>query len=168
MRILWNEQENWFQAELGLNEFWKDDMDLVRSVGFKTTGPPQWIWHTTKASHLNKLRDKKPKSGLTITETALEKYKLLNDQEQKKIELKKRFEKAKKLVADEITATNWKDYIDAETGIVCKQVEQIDTKFVPKYVIQPAPEVYCFVCGSPLYYYEAPDVCLYCEFENRA
>jgi hypothetical protein len=168
MRIIWNNQEQWFQAELGLNEFWKQDMELVRSIGFKSTGPPQWIWHTSKASLLNKLRDLKPKSGLTITETALEKYKFINEQEQKKQELKKLYEKAKEQAAEEINSANWKDYIDAETGIVCKQVEPLDTKFVPKYVIAAPPEIYCFICGDRLYMYELPDICMYCdETENK-
>lgn len=163
MRILWNEQENWFQAELSLNEHWRDDMESVRSVGFKTTGAPSWIWHTSKAPILNKLRDLKPKSGLTITETALEKYKLLNEQETVKVEMKKRFDKAKKLVAQEINSSNWKDYIDEETGIVCKQVSPPPEPFTWKYTPPPAPEVYCFMCGSPLYFFEYPDLCLSCS-----
>jgi hypothetical protein len=163
MRILWNEQENWFQAELGLNEFWKDDMELVRSVGFKTTGPPQWIWHTSKASILNKLRDRKPKSGLTITETALQKYNRLNEHEQTKLAVKKQFEQAKKIAAQEIDSSNWKDFIDEETGIVCKQVAPAAGEFKWKYTPPKPPQIYCFMCGDPLYYYELPDVCIYCE-----
>lgn len=167
MRISWNEQENWFQAELGLNEHWRDDMELVRSAGFKTTGSPDWIWHTSKASVLNKLREHPPKTGLTITELALQKYKTLNEQETAKADMKKSFERAKKLAAREENARNWKDYIDPETGIVCKEIARLENKFVWKYNPPPAPEAYCFVCGDPIYFYESPDLCLWCE-KNKA
>jgi hypothetical protein len=158
MKILWNEQRNWFQVELG--EPWRDNMELVRSVGFKTSGPPEWIWRATKASTLNKLRSKS--QSLVITELAFEKYKILNEQEQSKIELKKRFLKAKTLAAREINSNNWKEYFDEETGVMCKIVEPVTDKFVWKYEPPPPPEVRCFICGQPLYCFDAPDICTWC------
>jgi hypothetical protein len=162
MRILWNEQEHWFQAELGLGEFWRDDMELVKHVGFKTTGSPGWIWHTSKASILNKLRDAKPKSGLSITELALEKYKSLNEQETKQSDLKKEFLKQRKQAAEN-RPSNWKEYLDEDTGIMCKVVPPAEQKFVWKYVPPPVPDLSCFMCGSPLYMYDLPDICIWCD-----
>ncbi len=162
MRILWNEKEHWFQAELGLGEFWRNDLDLVKHVGFKTTGSPDWIWHTSKASVLNKLRDSKPKSGLFITELALEKYKFLNEQDQKKSELKKEFLKQRKQAATNCTA-EWPEYLDEETGIMCKIVAPAEKKFVLDYIPPNVPDLSCFMCGSPLYMYDLPDLCIWCD-----
>lgn len=162
MRILWNEQENWFQAELGLREFWRDDMELVKHVGFKTTGSPSWIWHTSKASILNKLRDGSPKSGLTITELALEKYKTLNEQETKQSDLKKEFLKQRKTAALN-RADKWPEYLDPDTGIMCKVVPEAEKKYVPEYILPPLPDLSCFMCGSPLYLYDLPDICIWCD-----
>lgn len=166
MRIIWNEQENWFQAEIALtSEHWRDDVDAAKAAHFTTTGPPQWLWHTNKISVLESLRKSQPKSGLTITEQALENYVRLKQQSDLKKNLKKDFEKAKKLAAQDIDS-NWKDFIDPDTGIVFKQVSIPETKFVWKYTPPKPPEIYCFMCGDPLYYYEAPDVCLFCEFDK--
>ena len=164
MRIKWNPEMSEFQAEISLtNDGWRDDVDILKQSGFHTSGPPQWAWLTTKVSVLNKLRDLKPKSGLAITELALEKYKFLTDQQTQKAQLKKQFEQAKKQAAEEIDSAKWRDYIDEETGIVCKQVEPLDTKFVWKYTPPPAPEVWCFICGDALYFMDYPDLCLWCS-----
>jgi len=163
MRIIWNNENNWFQAELSLNENWRDDMELVRSLGFKTTGPPSWIWHTSQISLLEKLRDRRPKSGLTITEVALEKYKFLKEQSSKKQELKKLFIKDKK--ASETTAADkkCKEYEDPRTGIVCVYVPTATEKFNWKYTPPAPPTNYCFMCGDFVYDYEGTDLCLWCS-----
>lgn len=136
-------------------------MESVRAAGFKTTGSPAWIWHTQKAVTLNKLRDLKPKSGLVITEVALEKYKFLNDQDVRKQELKKEFLKQKKQA--EQSNDTWQEYDDPETGLRCKIVPAAESKFVWKYTPPPAPELSCFMCGSPLYLFDYPDLCLWCN-----
>jgi hypothetical protein len=163
MRIVWNITENWFQAELSLNENWRDDMELVRSLGLKTTGPPLWIWHTSQISLLDKLRDSRPKSGLTITEVALEKYKFLKEQSDKKQELKKLFIKAKKTSETTAADEKCKEYEDPNTGVVCVYVPPATEKFTWKYTPPVPPDVYCFVCGDPIFPYEYPDVCLWCS-----
>lgn len=160
---MWNISENWFQAELSLGEHWREDMELVRSVGFHTTGSPDWIWHTTKASILNKLRENPPKSGLSITELALQRYEQIDQQDKKKTEIKKEFQKAKKAAEREINASNWKEFIDPETGIVCKEVPPLETQVVWNYTPPPPPDAMCFICGSPVYDYDYPDLCLWCS-----
>lgn len=159
MRIIWSSEENWFQAELPPGENWRDDMELVKQSGFKTTGAPTWLWYTSKASTLNKLRDKKPKSGLIITEVALEKYKFLNEQEQKKVELKKLFEKGKQAAQkDSVKRPEYE-----KDGFVSFVVDRKDTRFAIKYVRPVPPAAYCFVCGDPVYDYEGTDLCLWCS-----
>jgi hypothetical protein len=162
MRIIWDNENNWFQAELSLNENWRDDADLVRSIGFKTDGPPAWVWHTTKVSILDKLREHRPKSGLTITEVALEKYKSLKEKSDKKHELKKLFVKAKKVAETTAADETRKTYEHPELG-TCVYVEPEADKFTTKYVRPVPPDVYCFVCGDPIYPYEYPDLCLWCS-----
>lgn len=158
MRIVWNNNENWFQVELS-SEYWVDDKQSVQQAGFKTTGPPEWIWKTQKAAILNKLRDIKPKSGLIITETALEKYKLINEQESKKKELKKQFEKQRKAAQQNFNSRP--EY--EKDGFVSFIVEQKDKLFIPTYVKPEPPAEWCFVCGDPVYNFEALDLCLWCE-----
>lgn len=136
-------------------------MESVRAAGFKTTGSPSWIWHTQKPAVLNKLRDLKPKSGLTITELAFEKYKFLNDQETRKQELKKEFLNRKK--QHEQSKDTWPEYDDPETGLRCKKVAPLETEFVMQYTPPPAPELSCFMCGSPLYLFDYSDLCLWCS-----
>ena len=159
MRIVWNDIEKWFQAEISLAlEHWRDDVDHVKAAGFRTDGPPQWIWHTAKASTLNKLRKNPPKSGLAITELALLQYTTLNKQELEKEEFRRKFKKA----AQEISSCHWKEYIDPDTGITCKVVEPADKPFTWKYTPPPFPEAYCFICGSPVFDYEGTDLCMWC------
>lgn len=160
MRIIWNSTESRFDAELTPGELWRDDMDAVRSAGFKTTGAPNWIWNAHKASALNKLRSKPPKSGLTISELALEKYNFLNDQDTRKQELKKEFLRQKKLHDSRDT---WAEYDDPETGLRCKIVAPAETKFVMEYVPPAAPDLSCFMCGAPLYLFDLDDTCLWCS-----
>lgn len=161
MRIIWNDTENWFQAELSLDENWRDDMELVKGIGFKTTGSPSWMWYTSKISTLNKLRDSKPKSGLVITEVALQKYKFLSEQAQKKAELKKTFQKEK--LAAENNVTTREEYTDPVTGMTGFVVKPSTEPFTWKFIPPTPPDVYCFICGDPVYFYDYPDMCLWCS-----
>src|ERR1700676_2235437 len=163
MRIIWNIEENWFQAELTPGDNWRDDMESVKKAGFKTTGEPLWLLHASKASALNKLRDGKPKSGLVITEVALANYKLLNDQETKKQELKKLFEKGKVAARRDFAGSKTKEY--EENGLTSFVVEQKDSGFVSKYVKPTPPKENCLVCEDPLYFYEYNNICIWCKIE---
>ena len=160
MRIVWDVAENQFLAEISLTtEHWQADVESVKAAGFRTSGPPQWTWFTQKIAPLDYLKKNSPKSGLTITELALQKYQFLKQQSDQKKQLKKQFTKA----AEELRPSNWKEYIDPETGIVCKEIPPADEPFVWKYTPPAPPEVYCFICGDVLYSYEYPDTCLWCS-----
>jgi hypothetical protein len=161
MRIVWNEKESWFEAEISPGDAWRDDMESVRSAGFKAS-PPEWIWRTAQLAVLNKLRKSPSKTGLTISELALEKFQFLSQQHIKKLELKKLFEQAKK-EAQENLLPKWETFTDPDTGITCFVVKPIEEVFNWTYT-PPAPPPYsCFVCGSFLYLFDLTDICLYCD-----
>jgi hypothetical protein len=162
MRILWN--ENKFQAEFSQTN-WQEDLDAAKSAGFRTAGPPEWVWSTQKASVLNTLKELKPKSGLTLTELALENYKVIDEREKKKEEVKKQYQKAKKaakkteIACDPATEYNFteKGYVDAKDFPL--------TNFKWDYKPPALPKESCIVCEAPLYFYERDDICLFCEKE---
>jgi len=165
MRITWNTAENRFQIEVD-HATLRDDVDSVKTAGFRTTGPPQWVWYTNKISSLESLRKNPPKSGLTITELALEKYKFLKEQAEKKAEVKRAFEQEMK-AAEERAPSKWPQYKDPETGITCFIVEPAAESFVWKYVAPEPPPQTCFICGSPLYMFDLDDICLWCEKKDK-
>lgn len=167
MRIIWDEFNNRFTAELSPGENWREDMEAAKLSGFRTTGPPDWPWYASKASVLNKLRENKPKSGLVLTEVAFQKYKLINDKEQTKLSLRKEFKQAQKKAKKESKdpeISGLRDFIVPEKGY-------IDSTDLPPLVstwtfpVFPKPDVYCFVCEAPLYlpFPDYPDICLWCE-----
>src|SRR5579863_6839445 len=166
MRIIWN-RENYFQAEITVHtEHWKSDVDLLKIAGFKTDGPPNWIWKTERIAPLDYLKKHKPESGLFITELALEKYTFLKEQNEKKKVLKKELEKLKREVQAH-SAPKWEEYSDEETGITCFVVKPSETKFKLDYVAPKPSDVLCFICGSPLYLFDLPDICLWCDKQQQ-
>jgi hypothetical protein len=154
MRIIWNEVAGWFQLELQIPE-----VPIAKQAGFKTFGPPQWVWKTQKASVLNKLRKLNPASGIDITELALQKYNLLNQQETEKKNLKKKFDKESKAAR----LPKQDEYFDAELGFICVKVEPALEPFTWSFIPPKPPETSCFNCGNPTYFLELPDLCIYCE-----
>ena len=171
MRIIWDDQENRFLAELTPGEQWRDDKDVIQNAGFRTDGPPDWQWHTSKAATLNKLRDLKPKSGITLTEVALEHYKQLLQKEEQKAALKKQFKDAQKTAKKESkdpTISGTKELVIPEKGYIdASDLPLYESKWVPWYF--PKPDVYCFICGDPLYlpFPDYPDVCLFCDKQQK-
>ena len=160
MRILWSDSENVFVAEFSSD--FPGDLDSVKTAGFRTNGPPNWLWYAPSSGvkALDYLREHKPNSGLVITEQALEKYNFLKKQFEKKRELKKIFEQGKR----EASKTSFeKTFIDSESGIKCLVVESKVQDFVPSFVRPKSPEDICFMCGEPVYFYEYPDICLSCK-----
>ena len=160
MRIIWNIEENWFQAE-----YQRDEVELLKAAKFKTTGPPSWAWYTFKASSLDKLRDSKPASGLTITEVALANYKVLSEQETKKKELKKLFEKGKVAAQRDQAGSKTREY--EKDGFTSFIVEQKDSGFVPTYARPESPKDQCLVCEDPLYLFDSKNICMWCEQEFK-
>jgi hypothetical protein len=147
---------------------WRNDLEATKAAGFKTTGQPQWYWYARKASCLNTLRENKPKSGLTITETALEKYKSLNEQEQQKVQLKKQYQKLKRAAQKQSLDTSISGMVELvipDKGyLVASDYPKSD--WVPKFELAPMESIdRCLICDDPLAFFEKT-VCLWCEKEN--
>lgn len=140
-------------------------METVKLAGFKTQGPPTWAWYALKAATINKLRSNKPPSGLVLTETAVQKYNLLNEQEQKKLEVKKQFDQAKKaakkLSKDPAISGLTELVIPAKGYIGFEDLPPLAVVWLAPVFVRPDSE--CFLCGDPLYGYpDYEDVCLWC------
>lgn len=164
MRIIWNDQDNRFLAELTPGEQWREDMEAAKSAGFKTTGPPSWQWYASKAATLNKLRENRPKSGLVLTEVALQKYQQLNQKEEQKLALKKQFKTAQKEAKKQEKLPEVETYFDAEIGVICLVVKPLSSAFTMSKTVHEAPNAICITCGDPLYApWDYPDICLWCD-----
>lgn len=164
MRLIWNPTLYRFEAQF--TDF-ATDQPLVKKAGFKTDGPPDWVWFSTKATPLAKL---KGTPGLTISPEARTEFNAMYALEERNAELKAKAKDArkalkKKLDNDEKEATvevmfNGKAYVDRED---LPPMPPAENAFVPP----PPPETKCFVCKAPVYDYEyAPDAhpaCLWCQ-----
>jgi len=97
MRITWNENAQQFEAQFSTGDQWHADQTAASDAGFRTDGPPAWVWRATKAAVLDKLKANRPTSGLTITKVALDAYNHLRAIEDRDAELKKFAKEQKKL-----------------------------------------------------------------------
>ena len=171
MRIVWDDQDNRFLAELTPGEQWRDDKDSIQAAGFQTDGPPSWIWFTRKASVLIKLRDSKPKTGITLTEVALEYFKQLHQKEEQKSALKKQFKDAQKKAKKESKDPEISGLVELvipEKGYIdASDLAPIESKW--KSPMFSKPDVFCIVCGDPLYlpFPDYPDICIWCDKVQR-
>ncbi len=166
MNIVWDKLAREFVAEF---DDFKMDLEAAKEAGFRTNGPPEWRWYAPAPGikALNRLREKRPASGLTISPEALEIYKPLAEAEAKNDAIKKQVAEAKKKLKKtlkESAKCDWlpigKEYLD---------VEDLPPRppFVSKYVPLPPPDLKCRECGQRVYFYEQqdPPLCLYCEKE---
>lgn len=163
MRIIWNND----RFETTVSYEYRDDAALLRKVGFRTDGPPNWTWHTQKAAALNKLRKLEPKSGIEITELALEKYKFLNENEARNLEVKKQFKKLQQSLGQ----FRFDEYFDQELQVTCFVVKPPDKAFVWDYHPPAPPTVLCLGCDSPMYFpFDDKAYCVWCEItlDNQA
>src|SRR5580692_4600744 len=102
MRIVWNPKDFCFELEFDKANF-HDDLDKAKSAGFKTTGPPHWIWYSNGIKALKILRENKPASGLTITDEARGEFDRLSLEWDKKEELAKYARDVKARLAGKLT-----------------------------------------------------------------
>lgn len=173
MNIRYNTFERRFEAEF--SQDFNGDLAAIKAAGFRTDGPPAWIWHTQKIAVLNKLRENKPASGLTITPEALEVYKPLALQEEQNQAVKKQLAEVKKKVKKErkkqdaasdspltgLTDEKW--WIDAE------DLPPSSTTYISSFVVPPPPDLSCSLCQQPVYPYEYPEIpmCLWCAKDSQ-
>ena len=175
MRITWNPEMQEFRAELQPGPEWQMEQTAAKKAGFKSSGPPDWIWRTKKAGVLTKLRDSRVEVGLTtltVTPDARLEYDKLVITEAANADVLKQLRDAKKAqkkekreTADtrgtgfEYDSDGWA-VIDAGDSPVWTAV---------KYRPAAFPTERCTVCQTPVYYCEKrdPAVCLDCEFSEE-
>lgn len=176
MNIIYNAQHGRFEAQFSTD--FNGDLAAVKGAGFKCDGPPSWVWHTIKLAALNKLRENKPISGLTINESAFQQYTILTEMEAKNeaaraafAPVKEEQKKAKKQRKreEQIERTYHKvviphkprelyDFIGAE------DLPPWESKqMAPERPLWTGPR--CFYCQQPVYPYENQELpaCLWCE-----
>jgi hypothetical protein len=154
------------------------DLNAVKTSGFRTTGPPQWTWYTSKLSVLNKLRENRPPSGLTIDENAYQAYIRLSEMEATNAKVREQFapiaEKQKKAKKErKKQQLKEKTYvtliIPPKPGELFDFIGMEDLPLLPPYEfknpIPPHLGPWCTVCQAPVYLYEKqePPTCLFCE-----
>jgi hypothetical protein len=164
-----------FEAEFTTD--FNGDYAAVKAAGFRYDGAVR-IWHTEKLASLNKLRENKPASGLTIAEDAYQAYLRLTETERVNAEARAQFapikeeqDKAKKIrkkkeVHDQIyTAV----VIPPKPGQDFDYVGVEDLPPMPPFESKHAPDPHtgpwCHICAAPVYFYELqnPPTCLFCE-----
>jgi hypothetical protein len=188
MRITWNENDKQFETQVA-KDSWQNDKEALQAAGFRTDGPPAWIWRTNKATVLAKLKESRPASGLTITREALDAYNRLRESEQQVEELKKYAKEQKKL--QKTAQERARIEADREDGEeVEPEYETSGYHSVPEYwkgkheitradlpadtlarfdkhesIPQRRAEALgrCRICGDATYYPEDPDLCMWCE-----
>lgn len=172
MRITWNPELREFRAELSQGSEWQKEQQTTKSSGFKSSGPPDWIWWTKKASVLTKLRDSRVSLGLTtltVTPDARLEYDKLVQTEAANAEVLRQLKEAKKAqkkdAADQPGGTGFQ--YDAE-GWAIVDADDSPVWAATKYNVSAFPTERCTVCQTPVYYYEKrdPAVCLECEFSE--
>lgn len=179
MNIVYNSAYGRFEAQFSVD--FNGDLAAVKAAGFKTDGPPGWVWWTVKLASLNKLRENKPISGLSINESAFQQYTHLSAMEAKNEEARAKFapikdeqNKAKKQrKREEIVERNY-----TKTAIPHKPEELYDfigaEDLLPMESKWAAPErppwtgSVCVCCQQPVYFYELQDplTCLWCETQK--
>jgi len=168
MNLAWNSELRRFEVEF--HDF-EDEQPRVKAVGFKTDGPPAWVWYSLKSEPLTKLKENKP-ATLTISPEARAEYSRLHVVELRNAEVKAQAKAAakelkKKLKGDKADAMKPNEYLDEETGLICYQVKLKEKPYVSPMKIAAPPEEKCVVCQHPIYAYEyeagAPQICLWCQ-----
>jgi hypothetical protein len=170
VNIAWNNAE--FVAEF--SQDFQGDLNAVKNAGFKTTGPPDWRWYTIGVKGLNKLREKRPSSGLTISPEALAVYTRLNEIEAKNAEVraqlaiaKKAQKKEQKKKAEEEPDPYWGKLTEEKWWIGAEDLPPWVSALIPKIRPILTSEQICEGCGiGPLSPLDYPTLCLWCSKTN--
>lgn len=175
MNIRYNASLRRFEAEFSTD--FNGDLSAVKISGFKPdTSSGAWVWWTAKAAVLNKIRENKPASGLTITNEAYDAYVPLAEQETRNAEVKKQAAAINKAAKKE---RKNKELEAATTSLFAIPEGKIwigpdDLPPKPPFVstIAPIPPFVgpvCVFCAGPVYFYELqnPPTCLWCELHPQ-
>lgn len=175
MNIVWNSVERVFVAEFSSD--FAGDLDAIKAAGFKPLGvPPPWIWHAPSPGikALNRLREKRPASGLTISPEALAVYTPLNELEVKNQEVrtqlaiaKKAQKKEQKKKASEEPDPYWAKLTEEKWWIGAEDLPPWVSALIPKIRPILTSEQICEGCGiGPLSPLDYPTLCLWCSKTN--
>jgi hypothetical protein len=169
VNIRYNLVERRFEVDFSTD--FAGDLGAVKNAKWHTTGPPDWVWYAPGIKALNRLREKRPASGLTITPEALAIYTPLAAQEAKNDAIRKQLAEARKKAKKEQKQDdaneskclgddfpldgNWEKSDPPPQQYVCSY----------KGVISSPPDLKCIYCKQPVYWYEqeSPPVCFWCE-----
>lgn len=160
MNLRWNPGFRRFEAEF--SDF-QSDLETVKAAGFKTDGPPEWIWYSYKAEPLTKL---KGRPGLTITPEAKAQYAPLAAVEANNAKVKAELALHKKELKKTLKEN------EGKTALVIPPKGYISACDLPpmpppdRPFARPAPpDTKCIICQQPVYEYEyaagAPLICLW-------
>jgi hypothetical protein len=165
MNLRWNVSLSRFEAEFA--DF-QGDFAAVKAAGFKTDGPPEWIWHTSKAGPLTKLRLERPASGLTISPDAKLQYTSLwaveSNNARVKAELAGHTKALKKKLKVEVEQVTNAVHIPAKGYLDASDIPPVPS-ILKQFIPPDRPTTLCIVCADPVYFYEKqdPPTCLWCE-----
>jgi len=178
MRIIWNPNEQRFEAQFSAGEYWSSDQTAAQDVVFHTDGPPAWLWFTSKATPLVKLRSNRPASGLSITADALAAFNHLQEIEQRNAQIKAALKEAQKAQTKVQREYEREEQIgDFEPPVYWQGKTSISRDDLPADILvrslrhelipqsRAVPTNACVICGDPIYFYELqePPTCLSCE-----
>ena len=170
MNIVWNEIDRVFVAEFSAD--FAGDLEAVKNAGFKPLGvPPPWLWHAPSPGvrALNRLRQNRPASGLTISTDALAIYTPLAQIEAKNEEVRAALSAAKKIAKKEqkkreenLPQASLPDgrWWTVGPEDLPPSTYQSQTKVLIEF---PGEKILCEGCGDRLYFYDYPDLCLWCS-----
>jgi hypothetical protein len=135
MRIVWNANEKYFEAQFSQGDPGQGDKNLASWAGFQTDGPPAWIWHSAKAASLTKLKLSASvlptPVAISITKPALDAYNRLRTIEERDAELRKFAKDQKKLQRKEQERT--KIAAQHEDVEIEPEYEPTHYREIPKY-----------------------------------
>jgi len=163
MNLRWDGTFHRFVAEFSSD--FQGDLAAVKEAGFKTTGAPEWIWYTSKAGPLTKLRTLRP-GLLTISPEARERYNSLSALEAKNEEIKAAAKKANKELKKTLAVEDkYVELVIPEKGYIDASDLPPSKPFENAYIPPPPPDTRCIICDQPVYFYEQQDplVCLWCS-----
>jgi hypothetical protein len=172
MNLRWNPTFHRFEAEFSTD--FQGDLTAVKTAGFRTDGPPGWVWYSLRAAPLNKLRENRPASGLTINADAKEQYVALWKVEEANAKIKAELATHQKTLKKKLKEDKQDEAVASgpqmkmcELGFMCISREDLPPMlpYEKEYKAPPPPDLKCFICQAPIYFYETqnPPTCLWCE-----
>lgn len=178
MNVRYNPTAGRFESEFSTD--FQGDYAAVKAAGFRYDGLSK-LWWTAKLPALNKLRENKPASGLTISEDAYQTYVRLSEIEAKNAEVRAQFAPMAEEIKKEKKNRKKKE-LEQKTyhPVVIPpkphlSFDRIDKEDLPPMPVRPdayVPPVHlgpnCHICNAPVYFYELqnPPTCLFCETQK--